>query len=399
MLKVYNSIFDQAYEIDPIPYFNFLRKHDPVHYEESIDAYFVSKYKDVKYILKNNDIFNTKTLAKRAEPVMKDRVLAQMSGQEHKSKKKAILKGMTGKYLENLMPILEKRTNDIISKHIEKKEIDIVNDFGKVFAVQSSMDLLGINLENYEKIREWHNGIAKFITSFNLNDEEIKHSLECSDKLENYLMPLIKDRKKSTKDDLISILLEYKNDENSISDTEILALSLNVLLAATEPVDKTLAYLFYNLLKNPEQFESVKNNPKLIKNAIIETLRYNSPVQLIPRQVSKPFIFNNTELQAGDTVICMIGSANRDPEAYSNPDEFNIHRSSDNKSPFTSHSQNLSFGTGVHTCVGASFSLIQLEMVATLLLKRLKNIKLKTMEITEQGIYTRGPKSMVISFD
>ncbi|HHO5063344.1 hypothetical protein NNH80_09350 [Staphylococcus aureus] len=122
MLKVYNSIFDQAYEIDPIPYFNFLRKHDPVHYEESIDAYFVSKYKDVKYILKNNDIFNTKTLAKRAEPVMKDRVLAQMSGQEHKSKKKAILKGMTGKYLENLMPILEKRTNDIINKHIEKKK-------------------------------------------------------------------------------------------------------------------------------------------------------------------------------------------------------------------------------------------------------------------------------------
>ncbi|MEB5273742.1 cytochrome, partial [Pseudomonas aeruginosa] len=77
----------------------------------------------------------------------------------------------------------------------------------------------------------------------------------------------------------------------------------------------------------------------------------------------------------------------------------NIHRKSEYNTPFTSHSQNLSFGSGVHTCVGASFSLIQLEMVANILLKRLKNIELKTTSIEEQGIYTRGPQSMIIKFD
>ncbi|MDO2946676.1 hypothetical protein L7826_12050 (plasmid) [Staphylococcus epidermidis] len=210
MLKVSKSIFDKEYEINPISYFQFFRENDPVHYEKSVDAYFISNYTDVKYVLKNNDTFTTKTLAERAEPVMKDRVLAQMSGHEHKSKKKAILKGMTGKYLEKLMPILETRTNNIIDQFIDKKEIDIVNDFGKVFAVQSSMDLLGINVEDSEKIREWHNGIAKFITSFNLSDEEIKYSMHCSDKLEEYLMPLIEERKYSNKDDLISLLHEYK---------------------------------------------------------------------------------------------------------------------------------------------------------------------------------------------
>ncbi|AIR83895.1 cytochrome P450, cyclodipeptide synthase-associated [Staphylococcus epidermidis] len=394
MLKVSKSIFDKEYEINPISYFQFFRENDPVHYEKSVDAYFISNYTDVKYVLKNNDTFTTKTLAERAEPVMKDRVLAQMSGHEHKSKKKAILKGMTGKYLEKLMPILETRTNNIIDQFIDKKEIDIVNDFGKVFAVQSSMDLLGINVEDSEKIREWHNGIAKFITSFNLSDEEIKYSMHCSDKLEEYLMPLIEERKYSNKDDLISLLHEYKDAENEITDTEILALTLNILLAATEPVDKTLAYLFYNLLNSPNQYQDVIDNPKLLRSAITETLRFNSPVQLIPRQLSEPCTLHNKNLKAGDTVICMIGAANRDPKAYTNPDIFNIHRKSESNKPFTSHSQNLSFGLGVHTCVGASFSLIQLEMVTKILLKRLK-----TMNLEEKGLYTRGPKSMVISFD
>lgn len=399
MLKLYKSILSEDYEMNPIPYFNFLRENDPVHYEESVNAYFISNYKDVKFVLKNNALFTTQTLAERAEPVMKDRVLAQMSGHEHKSKKKAILKGMTGKYLEKLMPILEKRTNDIIDKFIDKKEIDLVNDFGKVFAVQSSMDLLGINIEDSAKIRKWHNGIAKFITSFNLSEEEIKHSLECSDKLEEYLMPMIKERKNSKKDDLISLLQEYKDGQSEITDSEILALALNILLAATEPVDKTLAYLFYNLLNNPNQYNDVINNPKYLKLAITETLRFNSPVQLIPRQLSESCTLHGTELKKGDTVICMIGSANRDPEAYTEPDKFNIHRKAENNTPFTSHSQNLSFGAGVHTCVGASFSLIQLEMVVKILLKRLKNIKLQSMNLEEKGIYTRGPKSMIISFD
>lgn len=392
------SIFDADYELNPIPYFSFLRKNDPIHYEKSVNAYFVTNYEDVKFILKNDSIFTTKTLAKRAEPVMKDRVLAQMSGLEHKSKKKAILKGMSGKYLENLIPILEKRANDIIDNYIKAKRIDLVNDFGKIFAVQSSLDLLGIDNKDSEHIRRWHNGIAKFITSFNLSNSEINYCLECSDKLETYLMPLIKERKKSRKNDLISILHDYKNQENEITDTEILALTLNILLAATEPVDKTLAYLFYNLLSNPRQFQDIQNNPKLLKAAIMETLRFNSPVQLIPRQLSKPYILKETKLSTDDIVICMIGAANRDPNAYTNPDEFNIYRNLESNTPFSSHSINLAFGYGVHTCVGAKFSLIQLEIVANILLKRLKDIKLETTVLEEKGMYTRGPKSLIISF-
>lgn len=394
-----NSVFSSEYETNPIPTFEALREQSPIHYDEEVDAYLISRYEDVKYILKNNELFTTQTLATRAEPVMKDRVLAQMKGHEHRGKKSAILKGMTGKYLEKLIPIIKKRTNNIIDQNINnQKELDIVNDFGKVFAVQSSMDLLGINIDDSEKIREWHNGIAKFITSFNLSDEEIKHSLYCSDKLEEYLMPLIKERHNSEDDDLISLLHQYGNDENKISDSEILALTLNILLAATEPVDKTLSYLFYNLSNHPSQFKAVIEDRTLVKDAIQETLRFNSPVQLIPRQVRENTKLNGVILYKDDVVICMIGSANRDEEAFSNPNEFNINRRLDKNKPFTSHSQNLSFGSGVHTCVGAALSIIQLELVTNIILDRLKDIKLKDNNLVEEGIYTRGAKELLISF-
>lgn len=394
-----NSVFSSEYETNPVPTFKVLREESPVHYDEEVDAYLISRYEDVKYVLKNNDIFTTKTLATRAEPVMKDRVLAQMKGHEHKGKKAAILKGMTGKYLEKLIPIIKKRTNDIIDQNINnQKELDIVNDFGKVFAVQSSMDLLGINVNDSEKIRGWHNGIAKFITSFNLTDEEIKHSLYCSDKLEEYLMPLIKERRNSEADDLISLLHQYGNDENKISDSEILALTLNILLAATEPVDKTLSYLLYNLSNHQSQFKAVIEDRTLVKDAIQETLRFNSPVQLIPRQVSEDTKINGVKIYKDDVVICMIGSANRDEEAFSNPNEFNIYRRLEKSKPFTSHSQNLSFGSGVHTCVGAALSMIQLELVTNIILDRLKDIKLKDNVLVEEGIYTRGAKELMISF-
>ncbi|MEJ7218493.1 cytochrome P450, cyclodipeptide synthase-associated [Staphylococcus gallinarum] len=399
MKTKYNSVVSREYETDPVTTFEVLRKESPIHYDEEVDAYLISRYEDVKYVLKNSDLYTTKTLARRAQPVMKDRVLAQMKGHEHKGKKSAILKGMKGKYLDKLIPMIKKRTNDIIDQNINnKKELDIVNDFGKIFAVQSSLDLLGISVDDHEKIREWHNGIAKFITSFNLSDEEIKHSLYCSDKLEEYLMPLIKERHNSEGDDLISLLHQYGNDENKISDTEILALTLNILLAATEPVDKTLSYLFYNLSNHPSQFKAVINDRTLVKDAIQETLRFNSPVQLIPRQVSEDTKLNGTKLYKDDVVMCMIGSANRDEEAFSNPNEFNIKRRMEKGNPFTSHSQNLSFGIGVHTCVGAALSMVQLELVTNIILDRLKDIKLKDKNLVEEGIYTRGAKELVISY-
>ena len=393
------SIFSEAYSKDPYKFFPYFRTQEPVFYEESIDCYFVSNYEDVKYVLENEEIFTTKTLAKRAQPVMRDRVLAQMTGKEHKEKKKMIMKGLTGENLKRLLSLFKQNAIEVLKPYLNRGKIDLVNDFGKIFAVQSTMDMLGLDKKDQEQIAEWHKGIAKFITSFNLSDEEIEYCFWCSEQLEKYLLPIIESKKDSSGNDLISILQRSEFNGIKMTSQEILALTLNILLAATEPVDKTLALLFYNLLQNPKQFEDVKNNRKLLKNAINETLRFKPPVQFIPRQVSREVTIKGVLIPKNAVIINMIGAANRDPKAFSNPDKFDIYRSIEDNKAFTSHSQNLAFGYGTHTCVGASLALMQLELVANIILDSFKNIELdESFSYEEKGLYTRGPVSLVLKF-
>jgi len=400
MIPISNlSIFSEEYSKNPYQFFSYFRTQTPVFYEKSIDSYFVSNYKDVKYVLENDEIFTTKTLAQRAQPVMHDRVLAQMTGKEHREKKKMILKGITGDKLKQLLLLFEQNAIEVLKPYLNEGKIDLVNDFGKIFAIQSTMDMLGIDKKDQEKIGEWHKGIAKFITSFNLSDEEVEHSFWCSNQLKKYLLPIIEEKKNSSENDLISMLHQSEYDGIKMTSKEILALILNILLAATEPVDKTLALLFYHLITNPEQFQDVKDNRKLLKSAITETLRFKPPVQFIPRQLSKEVTIRNIVIPKNAVIINMIGAANRDPEAFSNPEKFNIYRSDKENKSFNNHSQNLSFGHGTHTCVGASLSLMQLELVANIILDKLKDITLdQSFTYKEKGLYTRGPISLNIRF-
>ncbi|MBD8006154.1 cytochrome P450 [Bacillus norwichensis] len=124
--------------------------------------------------------------------------------------------------------------------------------------------------KNQNKIAEWYQGIANFITSFNQTKEEQEYSFWCSEQLEKYLLPIIEERKNSRHLDLISLLHQSETTDTKMTSQEILALTLNILLAATEPVDKTLALLFYHLLENPDQFAKVEKDRKLLKNGIRE---------------------------------------------------------------------------------------------------------------------------------
>ncbi|PIE96131.1 cytochrome [Bacillus fungorum] len=395
------NILAEKFQEDPYKYFSYLRENDPVHYEPEIDSYFISRYQDVRNILNDTDTFTTQSLAERAEPVMRGPVLAQMRGKEHVAKRKIVLRSFMGDALQKLMPLIKQNAEDLLSPHLSNGKIDLINDFGRTFAVYVTMDMIGLDKKDHKKIGEWHSGVAEFITSINQPLEARKHSLWCSEQLANYLEPIIKERRLNPQEDLISKLCSAKYEGIAMTDTDILALILNILLAATEPGDKTLALLIYNLINQPKQFQDVLNDRSLVPLAIAETLRYNPPVQLIPRQLAKDTEINGTQLSKGTTVFCMIGAANRDPNAFEKPDEFNIYRPDlDIKKAFSGAARHLAFGSGIHNCVGAAFAKSEIEIVVNVVLDNMKSIKLEEdFQYVEKGLYTRGPISMPILFD
>ncbi|MFE0375529.1 cytochrome P450 [Streptomyces inhibens] len=278
--------------------------------------------------------------------------------------------------------------------------MDLVNDFGKPFAVHVTLDVLGLDREDWRRVAAWHSGVVEFITGMTLTPERRRHCMDCAEELEAYLVPVIEQRRRHPGEDLISTLCTAEFDGVAMSNRDVTALIINVLAAATEPADKTLALLFKHLIDHPEQMAQVRQDPDLLAAAIAETLRFTPPVQLIPRQAEENAVFAGTTVPAGATVFCMIGAANRDPDAFTAPDTFDIHRPDlGTARSFTAAAQHLAFGTGLHQCVGAAFARAEIETVAAMLLPLLDQVRYSPgFHYQEAGLYTRGPVSLSLDF-
>ncbi|MEV6006014.1 cytochrome P450, cyclodipeptide synthase-associated [Streptomyces sp. NPDC051976] len=394
------SILSEDFAADPYPHLAGLREQSPVHYEPAVDSYFLSRHQDVKRVLTDHEAFTTETLQVRAEPVMRGPVLAQMTGAEHTAKRKIVVRGFTGEALRDQVRAVEANAAEVVAPYLPRGRIDLVNDFGKPFAVRVTLDVLGLDKEDWRQVMAWLGGVGEFITSIVLTPERRRHCLDCAERLEGYLAPVIARRRRHPGDDLISTLCAAEFDGIAMSDRDVTALVFNVLVAAIEPADKTLGLLFKHLIDHPGQLAQVRQDPALLSAAIAETLRYTPPVQLIPRQAEKETEFAGTVVPAGATVFCMIGAANRDPDVFSAPDTFDIHRPDlGTARSFAAAAQHLAFGAGLHSCVGAAFARAEIETVAALLLPLLEQVRYSPGFVyRETGLYTRGPASLSLDF-
>ncbi|MFD6465004.1 cytochrome P450, cyclodipeptide synthase-associated [Streptomyces goshikiensis] len=394
------SVLSEDFSADPYRHFAQLRERAPVHYEPAIDSYFLSRHEDVKRVLTDHEAFTTETLQVRAEPVMRGPVLAQMTGAEHTAKRGIVVRAFTGQALQDQIRAIRADAEEIMAPFLARGRMDLVNDFGKPFAVNVTLDVLGLDRRDALRVAAWHSGVAEFITSLGLTPERRRHCLECAEQLEAYLLPVIEDRRRHPGEDLISKLCTAEFDGIAMSDRDVTALIINVLAAATEPADKTLGLLFKHLIDHPGQLAEVREDPALLTAAIAETLRYTPPVQLIPRQAEEDTVFAGATVPAGATVFCVIGAANRDPAAFHAPDAFDIHRPDlGTARSFTAAAQHLSFGSGLHQCVGAAFARAEIETVAAMLLPRLDRVRFSPgFRYREAGLYTRGPVSLSLDF-
>ncbi|WP_432151712.1 cytochrome P450, cyclodipeptide synthase-associated [Streptomyces sp. bgisy029] len=394
------SVLSDAFEADPYRHFARLREQAPVHHEPAIDSYFLSRHQDVRRVLADHRAFTTETLQARAEPVMRGPVLAQMTGAEHTAKRGIVVRGLTGEALRGRLDAVRARAAELLAPLLARGRMDLVADFGRPFAVQVTMDVLGLDRKDWRRVAAWHGGVAEFITSLALTPERRRHCLECAGQLEAYLVPVIEQRRRDPGPDLISRLCTAEFEGTTLSVREVTALIINVLAAATEPADKTLALLFKHLIDHPGQLAQVRRDPDLLPAAIAETLRLTPPVQLVPRRAEEAVVIAGTTVPAGATVFCMIGAANRDPAAFADPDAFDLHRADlGTARSFTAAARHLAFGTGLHQCVGAAFARAEIETVAAMLLPLLDQVRHRPgSRYRETGLYTRGPVALPLVF-
>ena len=393
------DIVSPEFAADPYAAYRIFREKAPVFWHEATKSYVVSRYEDVARVFRDQ-VFTTANYDWQLEPVH-GRTILQLSGREHAVRRGLVAPAFRGSELETrFLPVIEQNARDLIDAFRHEGKVDLVTAFSNRFPINVIVDMLGLDKSDHDRFQRWYTSIIAFLGNLTQDPDVAAAGLRTREELAAYMLPIIAERRADPGDDLLSRLCLAEIDGTRMSDEDIKAFVSLLLAAGGETTDKAISALFANLLAHPDQLAAVREDRGLIAQAFAETLRYTPPVHMIMRQPAEDVELGGVTIPAGSTVTALIGSANRDPERYADPERFDIFRDDlDTTNAFSAAADHLAFALGRHFCVGALLAKTEVEVGANMLLDAMPDVRLaEGAEPVEAGVFTRGPASLPLEF-
>jgi cytochrome P450 len=393
------DILSPEFEVNPYSAYRTMREDTPLLWHEGMQSYVISRYEDVARAFRDA-AFTTANYDWQLEPVH-GRTILQMSGREHAVRRALVAPAFRGNTLqEQFLPVIEQNARELVDTFREAGSVDLVPQFARRFPINVIVDMLGLDKAEHARFQRWYSAIIAFLSNLSGDPAVTEAGLRTREELAAYLLPIIAERREHLGDDLLSTLCAAEIDGTWMSDEDIKAFVSLLLAAGGETTDKAIASLVKNLLEHPDQLDAVRRDRTLVPRAFAETLRYSPPVHMIMRQPAEDVTVSGGVIPAGSTVTCLIGSANRDPHRYADPDSFDIHRDDlTTTQAFTAAADHLGFALGRHFCVGALLAKAEVEVGVNLLLDAMPDMALPDgFGVTERGVFTRGPESLPLRF-
>ncbi|MFJ7207116.1 cytochrome P450 [Streptomyces sp. NPDC098789] len=395
------DILSPQFAEDPYPTYRVLRESAPLVWHEATQSFLVSRYEDVARVFKDKESrFTTDNYAWQAEPVHGKTIL-QMSGREHATRRALVAPAFRGGELrEKVVPIIDRNARELIDAFRGAGTVDLVSGFASRFPISVIGDMFGLDRSGQERIAGWYRAFVAFTGNLSGEPECAAAGARAQEAFAAYMLPVIRDRRERPGDDLLSGLCAARVDGVTMSDEDIKAFCSLLLTAGAETTDKAVAALFANLLADPHQLAAVRQDRTLIDRAFAETLRFSPPVHMIMRQAATDVPMSGGTIPAGATVTCLIGAANRDAGRYADPDRFDIFRADlTTTTAFSAAADHLAFALGRHFCVGALLAKAEVEIATNQLLDAMPDLRPAAgYDPAEQGVFTRGPRSLVVEF-
>ncbi|MEV6400290.1 cytochrome P450 [Streptomyces sp. NPDC051907] len=395
------DILSAQFAADPYPVYRAMRESAPLIWHEPTQSYLVSRYEDVERAFKDKDsVFTTDNYDWQVEPVHGKTIL-QLSGREHAVRRALVAPAFRGADLQHtFLPVIERNARELIDSVRHKGEADLVDDFATRFPVNVIADMLGLDKGDHARFHGWYTSVIAFLGNLAGDPEVAAAGERTRVEFAEYMFPIIRERRENLGDDLLSTLCAAEVDGVRMDDEDVKAFCSLLLAAGGETTDKAIAGVFANLLTHPEQLAAVREDRGLIARAFAETLRFTPPVHMIMRQTAAEVTLSGGVVPAGATVTCLIGAANRDPERYADPDRFDLFRDDLTvTNAFSAAADHLAFALGRHFCVGALLAKAEVETGVGQLLDAMPDMRLADGFVpSEQGVFTRGPKSLPVRF-
>ena len=357
------DLTSSAFIEDPYRTYEQLRQKDPVHRMRLIEAWALTRYEDVQDVLVDPRRF---TNAERNYDYMQYRTFLDLDPPDHTRLRGLVSKAFTPRAVRELGPRIQELVDELLDAVAGKDRIDLISDFAFPLPVIVIAEMLGVPAKDRARFRAWSDDIALSVNPL-LNSEQIDRVQQATEDLFDYFEGIIEQRRQAPQNDMISALLAAEEEGDRLTHEELLSTLMLLLVAGNETTRNLIGNGMLALLKNPAQLQRLRDHPELLDSAINELLRYDSPVQIDSRNAIGDVEIGGKRIAAGQRILAIVGAANRDPDVFANPDELDIGRDE------ISH---LSFGRGIHYCLGSPLAILEGRIAFTSLLARFSSIRL-----------------------
>jgi hypothetical protein len=370
---------------NPYPHYVRLREHDPMHVNAH-GAFVASRHAEVTLVLRDKRFgkdYVERTIRCYGPKIMDEPIFRGMSHwmlqqdpPDHTRLRGLVVKAFTARRIEDMRPRIQQIVDQTLDQIIPQGKMDLIEDYAFRLPVTIICDMLGIPEEHREIFYKGSRDGGRILDPVPLTPEEIQQANATSAISRMYFENLFDLRRKNPADDLITQLVQAEEAGDKLTNEELTANIILLFGAGHETTVNLIGNGLLALHRNPDQLALLKSRPELIGNAIEEFLRYDSSVQMTGRVTLEDIEdLGGKRIPKGESVLCLLGSANHDPAVYpDHPERLDITRQ--NVKP-------LSFGGGIHFCLGAQLARIEAEVAISTLLRRLPQLRLDDAENPE----------------
>ena len=352
------------YGREPHDAYAWMRAHAPVYYDEANDLWAAATYAAVKAASVDTESFSSAQGIRPKFPQLP--MMIDFDAPEHVRRRRLVSEGFTPKRVRAMEDNLRSVCDALIDAVCEQGSCDFVRDIAAPLPIIVIGDMLGVAPADRDELLRWSDDMLKALGSPDpsLVDASATAFIEYTD----YIHPVFDDRRRrGATDDLVGILCHAEIDGDSLDDASLVHETLLILIGGDETTRHVISGGMEELLVHPDQTAQLSADPGLMTGAVEEMLRWVSPIKNMARTATRDVELEGATITAGQEIILLYPSANRDAAVFENPDDFDIHRAPN---------PHMAFGFGAHFCLGNQLARLELKVMVERLLARLPDLHL-----------------------
>ena len=341
-----------------------MRAHQPVFYDEQTRLWQIFSYDDVNEVVTNYNLFSSESLPGFSEDTFLHGTVVATDPPVHRKLRNLVNQAFTPRAVNELGGRVAEITQELLDKVVEQGRLDIVSDIAFPLPAKVIAEMLGVPDEDWDIFQRWISGADIAVATS--RETAIKAQQTQEQQMFDYFAHLLAERRKSPRRDLITDLSVAEVDGERLSEDELVRFCLLLLAAGQETTKNLIANAAYCFSEHPEARDRLVREPELMSGAVEEILRYLPPVWFTLRRAKADVELGGQRIPAGAIIQAWNASANRDAAQFAEPERFDIARQPN---------RHLSFGHGIHFCIGAPLARLEANVALPMILSQLKNLQ------------------------